>query len=285
VPTPKPEPKKVTVPSPESRLAEKLKDPQVQGWLIERDKLRAKVKAFPGLKSANDALKKVEGKLAVRGLKDFPTPGLAPTPPATRPAAGVPVPKTSTKEETQKRAGEQRKSFRSFDAESAEKWGGDKYGKYNAGISQTPEGKAVYEYSTARAFELNGKLRAGDALNEGLKTLDENLGKAIEKAPAVPEDVKVHRYVARDVLKNVKIGAVFKEKGYTSTALDRDVVDEFVYEQSAGAVMSIRVGKGTKAMFLTEDVTAFPQTELLLPKNTTYRVLSRKEVKGGACSI
>lgn len=227
--------------------------------------------------------------LTVTGLKDHPSYAqmqelldsssiqavkVAPKPKAV-------IPKKSTPAQAAKRAKKQRQSYKTYGADEAEAWGEQYYGPYTEVILDTAHGDACYEYSSAKAFELNGKLRAGETLDKELQQLATDLDAAIYNAPAVPENVKVYRYVGDDFLAKKKVGDEFVEKGFMSTALDRDITDEFIFDEEAGALFTIRVQRGSHAVYLNDQLTQFPQTELTLPRNSKFRILSKKKTVGG----
>jgi len=227
-------------------------------------------------KAGNELLTQLDpNSLGARLIRDMlgqspsSSPAIAPTP--LTPITPIPARAPATAKGD---------SAKAFTESSAESWGDKNYGIFTRKIQNTPLGASVNEYSTARAFELNGKLRTGVALDESLQKLDKNLNQVMDEAPRIPETIKVHRFVGNDFLSKQKIGSTFQEKGYTSTALDKEVIQEFMNSETDGATMSIRVPKGTKGLYLTEHVTAFPQTELLLDKNQEFRVLSRKQIPG-----
>lgn len=139
-------------------------------------------------------------------------------------------------------------------------------------------------YKTVGALDLNQALRTGNlgGMNEaGLDLISGNLDSAIKKQ-RVPEDVSVYRTVKNSEdfnLWDLSEGDSFVDKAYVSTSLSRDFT-EGILSGSSNVQMRISLKKGTNVLPLDRDKNYVAQGELLLGRNTEFRVTGKVEVDG-----
>jgi len=105
----------------------------------------------------------------------------------------------------------------------------------------------------------------------------------------VPHDVEVYRGIKGHL--NVQVGESFRDKGYASTSANPGVAESFV-GQDAGVIMRVKVPKGANGIYMgsnyhqpgNKDFDLGEEQELLLPRDTKMRVLSRTD-RGGRIEI
>ncbi len=172
------------------------------------------------------------------------------------------------------------RTYRTFkNPEEALRWGNGKYRSWGRGLSNSELG-GVQAYGGPAYKHMNILARTGNPPKMGprpeyLKSNMRNLDKALEKS-RVPEDITVYRGVHKDFLEKIDIkameGKTFTDKGYMSTSVARKYAEGYGKD---GAVFEIRLKKGQRGAFLTEDITdnAELEVEMLLPRNTKLKIL------------
>ncbi len=125
--------------------------------------------------------------------------------------------------------------------------------------------------------DLQDDLFAGGLTEESLPWLKQeidDLDKSISLSLA-PSECTVFRGVDNDVMKNVKIGDVYIDKGFMSTSFNLSVSRDFAGEQ--GSLLKIRIKHGTKALY-ADPISDLDQKEVILARNSKLKVTAiRKE--------
>lgn len=136
----------------------------------------------------------------------------------------------------------------------------------------------ITKYADDDKSVINNHLRgkASDQIAEVYESV-QALDKAFEVMPTVPENIKVARFVKKDVADMMTAGATFKDKGYVSTTIDPDLAFE-AYDGEADWKISINVRKGSKGIYVAEKSNYSWEQELLLPRNSQMRV-TKKDAK------
>lgn len=134
------------------------------------------------------------------------------------------------------------------------------------------EKDAALAYVNGRAFTINKNLRDGAPQNERDAATQQGLDSALQKS-TLPEHTLVYRGVDSDW--GLQVGQTITDKGYVSTALAKEVSDEFATSAGpGGAMFRIRLDAGQRALSM-ETLGGNPgQSEILLPRGMTFRVES-----------
>lgn len=151
------------------------------------------------------------------------------------------------------------------------------------GQSLTPDQqKTLEQYSRSLHVGLNRYLREGRPLPATYAKFVDDIDRAIDAAPPLPEPMILHRGIGGERLLELQPGEMFEDGAFLSTTSNKDVSRGFVYKGS----VEIRVPAGTKAaamdanpgsVYLDED----SENEYLLPRGSRFRVLSVGENEVG----
>ena len=132
----------------------------------------------------------------------------------------------------------------------------------------------IKNYSGYAASNLNPALRGGKSLNASHAKMTEALDSAIQKSE-LPHDVTVYRGLSSAASKMAFFatpGSVFSDKAYASTTVDKAVGKRI---GEGGVLLEIKLRKGTKALPI-DGLSRYPEErELLLPRNTSYKIKSK----------
>jgi hypothetical protein len=151
------------------------------------------------------------------------------------------------------------------------------------GEQLTPEEQeSLRVYSGESAADINAHLRGyspGIDPSARLKgeraTVQANLDSAIDKS-SLPENLMAFRGISSDGwsrFEDLKPGDTFEDKGYVSTTLNRNIATQFArVDGPAGGVMIALLPKGIKALPLDVMLTQDAEREVLLPRNSKFRV-------------
>jgi len=161
-----------------------------------------------------------------------------------------------------------------FDSrDSAHLWGEDRYGNW---VEDLPDAqmRALQSYQNVPAvnFPLRGlEDFEGDELKQ-VALMDEALGSSV-----LPDDVITWRLVDQEAIGPLNVGSVFRDDGYTSTSLAREVIDDFDPENwdmtQAVYRFKVYVPRGYNAAYIGEGFDEFfNQEELLLKRGSRFRV-------------
>lgn len=139
-----------------------------------------------------------------------------------------------------------------------------------------PDPKAAVMQYTGNAYaSLNGQLRQNQKLSAKNKKLMDDINKAFALPEVKAKDnLTVYRGITSTQLQHLPIGGTFTNKGLVSTSSDAYEASKFA--GANGALMEIRVKKGQPAMPV-KNTSAFPsEMEVLLPANTSFKVVGKK---------
>ena len=103
------------------------------------------------------------------------------------------------------------------------------------------------------------------------------------------EDVKVYSGISHSPSFagiNSKIGEIFETKMYTSASLKKSVAKEFAGFDEYGKeiLLEINVPKDAKALYLGDNSHLKNDKELIINRNSSFKVLKREE-KGGTIKM
>lgn len=137
----------------------------------------------------------------------------------------------------------------------------------------------TYDDSSIINNHLRGKSKADNSiaaqnqLRETQETVA-NLDKAFEVMPRVPEDIKVARFVSKDVADMLNSGTTFKDDGFISTTINPKLEFES-YDGQSDWMIHINVPKGSKGIYVKDKSTRKNENELLLPRGSQLRVTGK----------
>jgi hypothetical protein len=161
-----------------------------------------------------------------------------------------------------------------FDSrDAAHFWGEDRYGPW---VEDLPDAQmqALLHYQNVPVINapLRGLEEFDDAGLRQVALMDEAIADAV-----VPEDVIAWRLVDQEAIGPLNVGSVFRDDGYTSTSLSRDVIEDFDPENwdmtQAVYRFKIFVPRGYNGAYLGEGFEEFfSQEELLLKRGSRFRV-------------
>lgn len=188
----------------------------------------------------------------------------------------------SKRKEISKRKAEY-KTFESVP--ESDKWAEKHYSNWRDNLSEAED------YAIG-AFKLNSYKYINKQLREpGFKTKHEvegqsvndmivNIDKALSRT-SLPEDVTAYRGFRKNPYKdNTRlIGSIITDKGFVSASLVKKVTEIHGATWEEGVMMKLRIPKGTKAGYL-DKVRWKKEAELLLPRNSKFKVLSIGKEKG-----
>jgi hypothetical protein len=150
------------------------------------------------------------------------------------------------------------------------------------------EVEALTAYAGTGFSRINNGLRRndGDIARVQAKKTVEGLDAAIKRG-RVPEDLVVYRGMKGGLLKRLNEGDTFQDHGYVSTSLHKKVAEKFGKDRDRNnnkitTVMEITVPKGSHAIAFDAIFQGghLDEHELLLPRNSTFKVTSVKETGG-----
>jgi len=155
--------------------------------------------------------------------------------------------------------------------------------------SATKKQKKAFSNYTRYGEEINTSLRHEVALSNREKNIIEGLDQIFEKAPPTTRPMKVTRWIDdEDTWVLPSKGGVFRDEGFVSTTASKEgsrVIEKFLSE-GPGQLheLEIRMPAGSKGLYLGGgkgfgDPEFAVQREMLLPRNTRFRVLSRTKRK------
>lgn len=167
------------------------------------------------------------------------------------------------------------------------------YQKWGDNLTPNQE-SALVNYQNDGYYSLNKALRAGRPLDDSDKELAQDLTAAIKRAPGLPDAISVHRGMhaatpeAKATLDSWEPGGVYKDSAFLSTTVDERNMDAYK-NSTSGVTMEFRLPKGHKGAYLQVVPSRIPgyeyEQELLLGRNTRYRVLSKTERPNGSVHV
>lgn len=134
---------------------------------------------------------------------------------------------------------------------------------------------AIKEYTGPAYAQINGALRTGKKLGSNKQNVVNKLNEAFAQPEAkANENFTVYRGITSSQLQHLVMGSTITDKGFVSTSSDVNEAKKFA--GTAGALMEIRVKKGQPAMSV-KNTSAFPsEMEIMLPANTSFKVVGKK---------
>lgn len=134
---------------------------------------------------------------------------------------------------------------------------------------------AIKEYTGPAYAQINGALRIGKKLGSNKQNVVNKLNEAFAQPEAkANENFTVYRGITSSQLQHLAMGSTITDKGFVSTSSDVNEAKKFA--GTAGALMEIRVKKGQPAMSV-KNTSAFPsEMEVMLPANTSFKVVGKK---------
>lgn len=134
---------------------------------------------------------------------------------------------------------------------------------------------AIKEYTGPAYAQINGALRTGKKLGSNKQNVANKLNEAFAQPEAkANENFTVYRGITSSQLQHLAMGSTITDKGFVSTSSDVNEAKKFA--GTAGALMEIRVKKGQPAMSV-KNTSAFPsEMEVMLPANTSFKVVGKK---------
>lgn len=134
---------------------------------------------------------------------------------------------------------------------------------------------AIKEYTGPAYAHINGALRTGKKLGSNKQNVVNKLNEAFAQPEAkANENFTVYRGITSSQLQHLAMGSTITDKGFVSTSSDVNEAKKFA--STAGALMEIRVKKGQPAMSV-KNTSAFPsEMEVMLPANTSFKVVGKK---------
>lgn len=140
---------------------------------------------------------------------------------------------------------------------------------------------AFSHYSAELHETINANIRRRRPLEDRhLRTVRE-MDRAFESDAAVLDrDVYVSRGVGAGLVDRLDVGATFEDAAFVSTSLDMGAATAFADKSARGAVLSILVPRGQRAIY-TAPVSNLPvEREVVLPRGTQIRVLGSETIVG-----
>ncbi len=178
------------------------------------------------------------------------------------------------------------KSFENADA--ADKWAREDGAAWAKKLPRSQK-LALSTYQGGEYRAINDGLRSDGKppakYNATVKAMDA----AIDKH-TLSEPVTVHRGMdfdrpgAREAIDKMEVGKTYSDKAYMSTTFDKEITHVFNDRETPGASMEIRVPKGNHAAYMnaaSDNPHVNHEKELLLPRNTQYRVVSKTPTDNG----
>lgn len=134
---------------------------------------------------------------------------------------------------------------------------------------------AIKEYTGPAYAQINGALRTGKKLGSNKQNVVNKLNEVFAQPEAkANENFTVYRGITSSQLQHLAMGSTITDKGFVSTSSDVNEAKKFA--GTAGALMEIRVKKGQPAMSV-KNTSAFPsEMEVMLPANTSFKVVGKK---------
>lgn len=134
---------------------------------------------------------------------------------------------------------------------------------------------AIKEYTGPAYAQINGALRTSKKLGSNKQNVVNKLNEAFAQPEAkANENFTVYRGITSSQLQHLAMGSTITDKGFVSASSDVNEAKKFA--GTAGALMEIRVKKGQPAMSV-KNTSAFPsEMEVMLPANTSFKVVGKK---------
>lgn len=107
-----------------------------------------------------------------------------------------------------------------------------------------------------------------------VKKIINGTDKAIEQYN-LKESVTTYKGTSSEYYSDYKVGETFEMKEFNSTSISEGVARKFSQETKNGYLLEIKVPSSTKAMYLGKNSSNANEYELLIARNTKYKILSK----------
>lgn len=145
------------------------------------------------------------------------------------------------------------------------------------------EKKALKCYKDNAWLCLNPKLRAGKELDEEETQLKAHLDSAINKN-SYDQEITVYRGFASTTPNEYRVGCEVNFEAYSSTSISQKVACKFLdtnYEEEIPIFLKLKIPSGCSFAWMEVDEAINPdEQEILLPRKTRIRILTRKLIEG-----
>lgn len=159
--------------------------------------------------------------------------------------------------------------------------------EYQSGFN----GSAIGGYANINTYLRSGKPKFGQ-FTDDQKKLVESVSKLVSSAiqkHQVKEPMTVYRGMkindepGMEQYKDLKVGSVIQDKGFTSTSVSKKVADKFsekLNRKDQPVIMEISLKQGDYALPMDKYHKHSSEKEILLDKNTKFKVTEVKERSG-----
>lgn len=136
---------------------------------------------------------------------------------------------------------------------------------------------AVSTYTGDSFRDINGGLRGDGKLSAAHQRTVDNLDSALAKN-SLSENTILYRGMrpSPELTERLVPGATFTDSAYTSATFDQSMGDSF----SSGVLMRIKAPAGTNGMSVASISNFPPESEFLLPRDTSYRITGVYQDRG-----
>lgn len=138
------------------------------------------------------------------------------------------------------------------------------------------EVKVVKQYTQGESSNLNKKLRAGTVGKFDNPHLIPQLDGLIQQAK-LPHDMELYRGIRGKYVNQFTENSIVGDAAFQSTSLSKTVAEQFAAKDKNGMVVIIKAKAGAKALPIDGHSHFDTEHEVVLPRNSTYRVLHRGE--------
>lgn len=148
-------------------------------------------------------------------------------------------------------------------------------GVFNAAKLPPATRKAIMQYTGNDYTQINGALRTGKKLGSNKQNVVNKLNEAFAQPEVkAKENFTVYRGITSSQLQHLAMGSTMTDKGLVSTSSNVNEAKKFAGPDDA--LLEIRVKKDQPAMSV-KNTSAFPsEMEVLLPANTSFKVVGKK---------
>ncbi|WP_081484486.1 ADP-ribosyltransferase [Candidatus Arthromitus sp. SFB-mouse] len=135
--------------------------------------------------------------------------------------------------------------------------------------------KSIRKYSLVDYKKINRFLLGEPKQNTKLEEKIKNIDSAIAKYN-LEDDIIVYRGTERKYYEDLNEDDIIQEKVYYSTSLSKEVAEQFVIDRknpSDGILVEIRAPKGSNVLYIGNNGSFEFEQEMLIGRNTKYKVL------------
>ncbi len=113
----------------------------------------------------------------------------------------------------------------------------------------------------------------GEIRGMKIKDIVANIDDAISKY-TLTEDIVAFRATKKKYYEGLKVGDEFKSNVYYSTSLNKEIAKEFLDNDDQDILLKIYVPKNSKVLYIGNSIMDGNENELLLARNTKYKIIS-----------